>query len=209
MLMKEMEAMLVARFEIADEAQKTFRGRLQNMQRLKFPAGVNTGRGKRVDYGWPEIIQIALAFDLIDAGLPQEPATSLISSQLGSVEFGMSAFGASLLKGDNADRWVNERAAPEGAGAYLVCAANSLRELRASPQSYDSYINYIGEDEMVRGENELNQELLRGGRIVLDLGQLILFVLHYISATMEQGLDKALSDFDVGLKTIEREWRTG
>ncbi len=207
--MKEVEAMLVARLGIADEAQKTFRGRMQNMQRLKFPAGVNTGRGKRVDYGWPEIIQIALAFDLIDAGLPQEAATSLISSQLDSVESGVSAFGASLLQSDHAAKWVADREPPAGAGAYLVCAANSLRELRASPQSYDSYITFIGEDEMVPGENELNQELLRGGRVLLDLGRLVLFVVQYISSTLEQGLEKALADFGAWLQTIERDWRNG
>jgi hypothetical protein len=65
----QVEAVFVRRFDIPDEKAVAFRGRLQHLQRLNFPQGVNTGRGKKASYGWLQVIQLTVALDLIDLGM--------------------------------------------------------------------------------------------------------------------------------------------
>lgn len=70
----QMEAAFTVRFQIPAEKAVAFRGRLQHLQRLGFPSGVNTGRGTKATYGWTQIIQLMVALDLIDLGLPPDVA---------------------------------------------------------------------------------------------------------------------------------------
>lgn len=70
----QIEAVFMQRFDIPDSRAVAFRGRLQHLQRLKFPDGVNTGRGTRASYGWMQTIQLMVTLDLIDLGMTPEVA---------------------------------------------------------------------------------------------------------------------------------------
>lgn len=70
----QMEAAFTARFQIPADKAVAFRGRLQHLQRLGFPSGVNTGRGTKATYGWTQMIQLMVALDLIDLGLTPDVA---------------------------------------------------------------------------------------------------------------------------------------
>jgi hypothetical protein len=70
----QVEAVFAARFDIPADRAVAFRGRLQHLQRLNFPTGVNTGRGKKASYGWKQIIQLTVALDLIDFGMTPDVA---------------------------------------------------------------------------------------------------------------------------------------
>lgn len=72
----QVEAVFAKRFDIP--ATVAFRGRLQHLQRLKFPTGVNTGRGTKATYGWVQVIQLMVALDLIDLGLTPDLATKSV-----------------------------------------------------------------------------------------------------------------------------------
>lgn len=52
--------------------------RLKHMHRLDFPAGHATGRGYRSTYDTGKLIQIALAFALIDVGLAPSDAVGIV-----------------------------------------------------------------------------------------------------------------------------------
>jgi len=70
----QVEAVFTDRFAIPADKAVAFRGRLQHLQRLNFPTGVNTGRGKKASYGWMQIIQLMVALDLIDLGITPDVA---------------------------------------------------------------------------------------------------------------------------------------
>lgn len=74
----QVEAVFARRFDIPAEKAMAFRGRLQHFQRLKFPTGVNTGRGTKATYGWMQIIQLMVALDLIDLGLTPDLASKSV-----------------------------------------------------------------------------------------------------------------------------------
>ena len=65
---KEIQEILTHKHRIAHANRTAFRGRIQHMQRLGFPTGVNTGKGKRVPYTWRELLLIALAFEYLEIG---------------------------------------------------------------------------------------------------------------------------------------------
>ena len=77
----QVEAVFAARFDIPADRAVAFRGRLQHLQRLNFPTGVNTGRGTKAVYGWTQLIQLMVALDLIDLGMtPYVAAKSVMPS---------------------------------------------------------------------------------------------------------------------------------
>lgn len=57
---------------IAPHSIGTFRARLKHLQRLGFPSGINTGKGKAAEYGWREIILIEIAIQFIELGISPE-----------------------------------------------------------------------------------------------------------------------------------------
>ena len=70
----QVEAVFTRRFDMPESKAVAFRGRLQHLQRLNFPTGVNTGRGKKASYGWLQIVQLMVALDLIDLGMTPDVA---------------------------------------------------------------------------------------------------------------------------------------
>lgn len=59
---------LSIKHNIAGTKKIAFRGRLQHFQRLGFPTGANTGKGKGVAYSWRELLLIGLALDCLEIG---------------------------------------------------------------------------------------------------------------------------------------------
>lgn len=54
---------------IGNERKATFCSRLQQLQRLGFPVGVNVGQGKKMKYSRAHVFQIAFAFEMFAVGL--------------------------------------------------------------------------------------------------------------------------------------------
>lgn len=55
-----------------------FSARFRYFQRLRFPAGTNTGRGRPASYRLEQMLQIVLAFELLNAGLAPTPVVRTI-----------------------------------------------------------------------------------------------------------------------------------
>ncbi len=75
---KEIQKILSNKHDIASDNDTAFRGRLQHMQRLGFPAGVNTGKGRPVSYRWRELLLLALAFEYLEIGSTPDRAIAEI-----------------------------------------------------------------------------------------------------------------------------------
>jgi hypothetical protein len=81
------------------------KGRLQHFQRLGFPAGVNTGRGKPAEYGVSAILRIVVAFELLQLGLMPERAVGIMRL-LGSVMVHAAGHAAGPLLESGAEEFV-------------------------------------------------------------------------------------------------------
>lgn len=71
---------LADRHGIDEMSTVAFRGRLQHFQRLGFPAGINTGRGRSVAYSFGQLLELSLAIELIQMGLTPERAVAVLRS---------------------------------------------------------------------------------------------------------------------------------
>lgn len=68
----EIFEILMKKHKISESKSISFRGRLQHFQRLGFPIGINTGRGKRVKYTWRELFLMGLALEYVEIGSTPE-----------------------------------------------------------------------------------------------------------------------------------------
>ncbi len=75
---KEIQTILSRKHNIADRNEMAFRGRIQHMQRLGFPSGVNTGKGRPVSYTWRELLLLALVFEYLEIGSTPDRAIAEI-----------------------------------------------------------------------------------------------------------------------------------
>ncbi len=70
---------LIARLHgVGEERLTALRGRLQHLQKLGFPPGVNTGRGRPAEYGPNQVLMLILILEFMAVGLAPERAVRLL-----------------------------------------------------------------------------------------------------------------------------------
>lgn len=115
-------------------ARSQMLARLKHMHRLDFPTGHATGRGYRSTYDAGKLIQIALAFALIDAGLAPSDAVGIIGANRAAIGEGvltaMRGSECRLVTGAGALSGMGGR---PGASKSRRPTAMLVREERASP----------------------------------------------------------------------------
>ena len=114
--------------DIAEGKRSAFHARLQHLQKLKFPAGLNTGRGRAATYTVGHIYLIGVALELLQIGLNPERAKRVIEEDLHSV-----AMAASLAS--QASYTLKER--KFDSPTLLYCDPAALRELTTIYQEED------------------------------------------------------------------------
>lgn len=81
----QVEAILAALYGIADDKRVAFQGRIKHLQRQGFPPGTNTGKGKAASYSFPQLMQMVIALELIQAGLMPQLAGRLTAGSWGDL----------------------------------------------------------------------------------------------------------------------------
>jgi len=69
---EQLQALMMRLHGIGPDSRVAMMGRLKHLQRLGWPPGSNTGKGKRVKYSADQVIQVALALEMIQLGLTPE-----------------------------------------------------------------------------------------------------------------------------------------
>jgi len=87
----EVERALASFHSIADDKRSAFVSRLQHLQKLKFPPGVNTGRGRAARYQPHHVFLIAIALQFNELGMNPDRAIRMIRRNLGELAAGVVA----------------------------------------------------------------------------------------------------------------------
>mgnify|MGYP000456919625 CR=1 FL=1 len=126
---KEVGTILAAQFGIEGEHERSaaFRSRLQHLQRAGVPAGVNTGKGKRASYSWPQLIELIVVLDLINIGLSPEAARIAVEDHRDEVLLAAALFGTSNSE-EELVGWVDEKTPPFEQATILEFSAATLLE---------------------------------------------------------------------------------
>lgn len=66
-------------FGLPDGADARIVERLKHMRKLAFPSATRVGQGYRRTYGAEDVVKVAVAFQLLDAGLASTLAVSLVA----------------------------------------------------------------------------------------------------------------------------------
>ncbi len=118
---KEIQDILSHKHHIASTSRTAFRGRIQHMQRLGFPSGVNTGKGRPASYTWRELLLMGLAFEYLEIGSTPDRSIAEIIKIEDMLLTGLSKV---VLASEQSD-------ASEQANHFLFAELSALLTLRA------------------------------------------------------------------------------
>lgn len=141
----QVEAVFVQRFDIPDDRAVAFRGRLQHLQRLNFPQGVNTGRGKKANYGWLQVIQLTVALDLIDLGMTPDVAAKTVKQGSDRIIDAVSEVALAFETAQKLSKAMIKARCPFGITKIAVFSAYSLTFSRPDDQP-GMILTYSGKD---------------------------------------------------------------
>ncbi len=74
----QVEDVLAIVHRVRSDKRVAFRARLKHLQREGWPDGANTGTGRRVDYTINSLMQIAMALELMQAGISPRRAVAAL-----------------------------------------------------------------------------------------------------------------------------------
>jgi len=75
-----LEGALAELIGVTPNGRQRFRARLKQFQRMGFPPGINVGRHAKASYSADNLFQMAVALELLQAGLSPERATKSVLS---------------------------------------------------------------------------------------------------------------------------------
>lgn len=87
----QVEEILALAFDVPPQYRSRLRARLQQWQKMRFPKGVNAGRGSRAEYGATQVFQLAAMLSLLDAGLHPERGKDAILATWSTIRAGLGA----------------------------------------------------------------------------------------------------------------------
>jgi hypothetical protein len=79
------EAVMAQLHEIEDSQRTAFASRIKHMQRLGFPEGTRTGKGRPAGYGAQQLYLIGFALELAQLGLATDAAIPLIQDNMETI----------------------------------------------------------------------------------------------------------------------------
>lgn len=135
----QVEALLAEANDIAPDKRQAFSARLKHLQRQGLRGeGAQPGRGRAATQTFGEVMQLALAVELLKAGLPPQRAAQLVRLNWGSIRY--SVF-LSMLTRHDADQIVVRGSDESISTEWLwLVRADALAELTtAGDNEYDAY----------------------------------------------------------------------
>lgn len=122
----QLETVLANHLRIHPDKLPTLRSRIKQLQRLKFPPGVNVGRGAKMEYSGEHLFMLVTAFELIGAGHPAQAACNLVT------EHWQDFAAAYALAALQARRFRSNEDKDDGDQILAILSVESLHEIQFS-----------------------------------------------------------------------------
>lgn len=89
---------LARQYEVREDRRGALKGRLQHFQRLGFPAGLNTGRGRAATYDLSKTLQLLIAFEMLQMALSGEQVVRILKGS--ELALSKAAFAVGQMLGE-------------------------------------------------------------------------------------------------------------
>lgn len=143
---RDVEDLFAARFGILDDRRLAFRGRLDRLRQLGCPQGVNTGKGRPASFGWTQLVELALALDLVNLGFTPENTASLLKEHLELIQIAIAQL-IGLEDDDAVFRAATTEKWPSHQTMFLAAEVGALSGLMADGSNRSSRLQIInGQD---------------------------------------------------------------
>ena len=175
----EIFQILSKKHKISRSKSVSFRGRLQHFQRLGFPLGINTGRGRRVKYTWRELFLMGLALEYVEIGSTPERIVQEILK-----------FEDILLDA------VARVASPPNTkteGCFLLTELSGLLALKRESQ-WGEEIVLLTQSEMTQVFSDNGDDRYRSPYAIIDLRQFVASILLTVFDIIEISKSQLLED---------------
>lgn len=186
----EVERALADLHNIASPHRSAFSNRLKNFQRLGFPEGINTGRGKAAAYKIHHVVHFAVLLEFVQMGLTPERAISICSLHLPTIRDAIKVALANHKSGNLSPIMAH----------FDPAILDSMTEQPFGDEASESF-HYSDLDSFKQFLDTLNGSMIRRVAII-NFTQMVDALLAYLSsstrleeANLITDLDRALQDF--------------
>ncbi|MEP2988257.1 MAG: hypothetical protein ABJN65_06150 [Parasphingorhabdus sp.] len=173
---------LSKKHRISGKKTVSFRGRLQHFQRLGFPLGINTGKGKRVKYTWRELFLMGLALEYVEIGsTPERIVQEILKFEDILLE--------SLAK-------VASPQNSETEGCFLLTELSGLLALKEENQWGEEMV-LLNQSEIINVFSADGDDRYRSPYAIIDLRQFVASILLAVFETIDTPKDQLLEDLNL------------
>lgn len=158
---KVLTKILAAKFQIDKKNMIAFRGRMQHMQRLGFPPGSNTGKGRPSIYGWRQLFLLAMAFEYLEIGATPDRAVAELFRTEDEVIEALKNVAKALIDDSN-----EAELAP-----FLLVDLSAIQLLKA-PQKGPN-VKVLPMSKLIRTISEFDENKVQTGFAFIDLSRVV------------------------------------
>lgn len=193
---RDVESLLGARLgDTGLDPQRTlaFRGRFDRLRKLGCPAGVNTGKGRAAAYGWTQIIQLAVALDLINLGLTPEHAAEVATGHEQSLGFACLRLTQLIGSPRAIKRVVQNQKCPLPKTVFLLVDAGALSGFKQGETSTWPSLGLQEGKSIV--EWLRSASAYEAANILIDLGTKVAQLIHLVAVWSSNEVAEIVADF--------------
>ncbi len=172
------------RHSIASDKQTALRGRLQHLQRYRFPPGSNTGRGKRVAYDWDHLILLAIAFDMLELGLSPDLIVETLNAETDNI--------LDSISGN--DDWQQLGIVPVPK-CVMVLEMAALHPLKDDTVNFSYGLYILTNDKLVEHLSGMHIRALKLPISIIDLRGIVRDLMTWLSDSHCIGVDEVYRSF--------------
>lgn len=177
----QVEAVLAWQHQIADHKRAAFMSRLKHLQKNGLPIRDRPGRGRAGTFTFTQLLQIAIALEFVQSGIPPAEAAKLVTGNWRT--FRNTAYtSAFTVEGLQATHWL-WLVRPEALQELTrdgVTQYDHLEAVRLLP--LDEAVEYFrGLNELPRGQG-IRQLIINGSRLVRELAVLVVQTFKFATA---------------------------
>jgi hypothetical protein len=190
---RDVEELLGDRLGLDPARRIAFRGRFDHLRKLGCPTGVKTGRGRAAVFGWTQIIQLAVALDLINLGMTPDNAAAFIKANHEFLNLLAHRLTQSIGSKRTFASAVAEEKWPFDKTLFLLIDIRALAAFKPDGSTEATAMGFQDGKSMLKWLKAITPA--DAANILIDFGTKIAQLLNFVSAWAKSDVESVVADF--------------